>query len=387
VGNAELWSLLLLAHGVTSVREMGSIDGSIFRVREAIRAGEFPGPRIFACGEILDGAPPSFPSNRVVRTPAEARLAVEEQAARGADCIKAYNMLTPEVLAAIRAAASDAGLPVIGHVPHSVSMEEAGLVDLQHGTGVVRIDRERVGRLDFRLEDWATVDDARIAHAARVSLSQGIAHTPTLANARMRRLLLSDADPMAVARDSGLRHLPRFWFGVWRALWSPPFAAGDADAEMLHDRFRARQAAMTAGLHAAGVRLHAGTDTLMPYLAPGSSLHEELAEFAAAGIAPEVVWEIATRGAGEWLRLPGLGTLAPGAPADLVFLRADPRGDLSALSRIEAVVADGRLYRRAALEDALDRYDAHFHGRLYDTAMGIAVSLLQGSFAPERAKP
>jgi imidazolonepropionase-like amidohydrolase len=130
-----------------------------------------------------------------------------------------------------------------------------------------------------------------------------------------------------------------------------------------------------------------GTDTLMPYLAPGSSLHAELAEFVAAGIAPEVLFEIATRRAGEWLRLPGLGTLAPGAPADLLFLRADPRGDLSALTRIEAVVADGRLYRRAALEDALDRYDAHFHGRLYDTAMGIAVSLLRRSFAPERVEP
>ena len=90
VGNAELWSLLLLAHGVTSVREMGNIEGSIFRTREAIR----------------DGSPPFFPSNRVVRTPAEARLAVEEQAARGADCIKVYNMLAQEVLAAIRAAAS-----------------------------------------------------------------------------------------------------------------------------------------------------------------------------------------------------------------------------------------------------------------------------------------
>jgi len=388
VGNAELWSLLLLAHGVTSVREMGSIDGSVFDVREAIRDGEFPGPRIFACGEILDGSPPSFPSNRVVRTPAEARAAVEEQALRGADCIKVYNMLAPEVLTAIRAAAAEAGLPMIGHVPHSVSMEEAGLVDLQHGTGVVQVDRARVGRMDFRLEDWATVDDARISHAARVSLDQGIAHTPTLVNARMRRLLVNAADATAaVGRDSGLRHLPRFWFGLWRAIWSPPFAAGDAEAEAVHHHFRARQAAMAAGLHAAGVRLHAGTDTLMPYVAPGSSLHGELVELVDAGLPAEAVWSIATREAGSWLGVPGLGTLAPGAPADLVFLRGDPRGDLSELRRVEAVVADGRLYRRADLAAALARYDAHFQGRLYDTAMGAVVSFLQGTFAPEREEP
>lgn len=60
VGNRELWSLLFLANGVTTVRETGSIDGSIFGVREAIRDGRFPGPRIFACGAMLDGDPPSF---------------------------------------------------------------------------------------------------------------------------------------------------------------------------------------------------------------------------------------------------------------------------------------------------------------------------------------
>jgi imidazolonepropionase-like amidohydrolase len=87
VGNIELWSLLLLSHGVTSVRETGSIDGSIFEVRAAIRRGARPGPRIFACGEILDGPDPSFPSNRVVRTASEAREAVRDLAARGADCV------------------------------------------------------------------------------------------------------------------------------------------------------------------------------------------------------------------------------------------------------------------------------------------------------------
>ncbi len=381
VGNAELWSLLFLSHGVTSIRETGSIDGSVFDVRETIRSGGFPGPRIFACGAMLDGPRPSFPSNRVVETPAEARTAVADQAARGADCIKVYNMLAPKVLAAIRAAAAEAGLPVIGHAPHSVPLEEVGIRDLQHGTGVVLVDRDRIGRLDFRTEDWATVDDDRIAYAARVSRAQGIEHTPTLVNARMRRLLV-DADA-AVARDTGLRHLPRFWSRVWALLWGPPFAAGDAEGEATYDRFRARHAAMTAGLHAAGVRVHAGTDTLMPFVAPGSSLHGELADLVGAGIAPEAAWAMASRGPGESLGVPGLGTLAVGAPADLLFLRDDPRGDLSALGRIEAVLADGRLYRRAELDVALARFDAHFHGRLYATVMGTAARLLGGLFEPD----
>jgi imidazolonepropionase-like amidohydrolase len=385
VGNAQLWSLLLLAHGVTSIRETGSIDGSIFGVREAVEKGRYPGPRIFACGAMLDGEEPSFPSNHVVTTPGQAREAVRSLAARGADCIKAYNMLSPDALAAIREAASAAGLPVIGHAPHSVAFEEAGLVDLQHGTGAVLVDPERVGRLDFRYADWETMDDERIAHVAEVSLAQGIAHTPTLVNARMRRLLVADERVSAeLARDSGLRHLPRFWVGAWRTIWSAPFSRDDAESVGAEELFRRRQARMTLRLYEAGVRIHAGTDTLMPFVAPGSSLHGELADLQAAGIPAQDVWEIATRGAGRGLGVRGLGTLDAGAPADLIFLREDPSRGLASLRSIEAVLAAGRLYRRSDLDAMLAAADAHFHGAFYTVVMDALASVARVRFSPDR---
>ncbi len=383
VGNAELWSLLLLAHGVTAVRETGSIDGGVFAVRDAIRGGAFPGPRIFACGAMMDGPRPSFPSNRVVATAAEARAAVADEAARGADCIKAYNLLSPDALDGLRAGAAEAGLPLIGHAPHAVPLEDAGLVDLQHGTGAVIVDRARVGRSDFRAEDWRTVDAARIDHVARVSRAQGIAHTPTLVNARMRRLL---ADPaaaeVAVSNDTGLRHLPRFWPAVWATIWGPPFDADDREGEATWEDFRARQVALAVGLHGEGVAVHTGTDTLMPFVAPGSSLHGELADFVRAGIAPEDAWRAATVGAGSALSNEGLGSLEVGAPADLLLLRSDPRADLAALAAPDAVVADGRLYRRPELDDALAAFDAHFHGAFYEAVMGAVVRAVQRRFAP-----
>ena len=388
LGQTELWSLLLLAHGVTTVRETGSIDGSIFEVREEIRAGDYPGPRIHACGAMLDGRDPSFPSNRVVETAQAGRRAVAELAASGADCIKAYNMLSPAALFGITEAAAEEGLPVIGHVPHSVPFEEAGLVDLQHGTGVVVVDRERIGRTDFRYADWDTVDAARLAHVASLSKAKGIAHTPTLVNTRMRRLL---ADPeqaaLAMRTDSGLRHLPHFWSGVWQAIWPAPFGPETPGSERRHQAFRDRQTMMTAALFERGVRIHAGTDTLMPFVAPGSALHGELAELVAAGIEPEAVWRIATREAGEWLGVPGLGTLRVGAPADLIFTRTDPRTSLDAFEEIEAVLANGRLYRRRDFDRMLAATDAHFHGAFYAGVMGRVVALIRDGFAPEGDMP
>ena len=104
----------------------------------------------------------------------------------------------------------------------------------------------------------------------------------------------------------------------------------------------------------------------------------------AAGIAPDDVWEIATREAGRSLGLPGLGTLEVGAPADLVFLRSDPSGNLAAFQEIVAVLADGRLYRRAELDAMLAATDAHFHGAFYSGVMDAVVALLQGRFAPDQ---
>ena len=48
-----------------------------------------------------------------------------------------------------------------------------------------------------------------------------------------------------------------------------------------------------------------------------------------------------------------LGTVEPGKLADLVLLDANPLEDISDTQRIRAVIADGRLYRRADLDRLL----------------------------------
>jgi hypothetical protein len=380
IGNTELWSLLFLAHGVTSVRETGSVDGRIFETRDAIRAGRFPGPRIFACGRILDGDPPSFPTNRVVGTPEEGRVVVREAAARGAPCVKVYNTMTPEVLDAVRTTAHELGLSVVGHLPHAVPLAEAGIDDLQHGTGAPFIDPEKTGRLDFRLEDWEAVDDRRIDHVVARALAHGTAHTLALVNPRRRLWMQTPGDH---GRDSGLRHLPRFWRAAWAMIWRPPYAPGDAARRALHDHFLERSAALALALYRAGATLHAGTDTLMPYVAPGSSLWGELDAWVDLGVPPEDILARATRIDPRFVGGERLGRVEPGAPADLLFLRDDPRRGLAALRHIEAVLADGRLYTRADLDRALARFDAHFRGALYERTMDTVIAAIGGRFAPD----
>jgi len=113
----RLFALLFLAHGVTTVRDAGNFDGQIWTTRHDIQTGVYPGPRIAACGPLLNGDPPLWPGSRVVHNATEARQAVTERVAEGADCVKVYSNLTSGTLAAIVAAAVEHNLPVIGSEP------------------------------------------------------------------------------------------------------------------------------------------------------------------------------------------------------------------------------------------------------------------------------
>jgi imidazolonepropionase-like amidohydrolase len=351
LGDVELFGILFLAHGVTSVRDTGSVDGKILETRRRIHAGEQVGPRVFACGPILDGDPPFWPGSRVVRDAAEARSAVAELARDGVDCIKVYERLSRESLAAIREAARSAGLPVIGHVPRAVSLSDAELADVQHLTGLLEAGREEL-------------TEARLRSVIIASEVLNMAHTPTLVLwSHMARL----ADYEREQASPGARLLPRYYREI---LWNPEYDL----------RFRGMSAAQKAELgdapagarevvkqlHAAGIRLHLGSDTMNPFVVPGLSLHEEMEEFVGLGLTAEEVWKLGTRGAGENLPLPRLGLIEESAPADLLIFREDPTRDLAALATLEAVVADGRLYTRGMLDDALARRRAHFEGELFD---------------------
>src|SRR3954468_2831085 len=115
-GLTSLALKLLLAHGVTTVRDPGAETEAAVALRKSLAAGTIPGPRLSTCGRILDtGTVDSEPFVRV-RTADEARIEVRRQADAGVDCIKAYAGIRPDVLRAILDEAHTRHLPVLGHL-------------------------------------------------------------------------------------------------------------------------------------------------------------------------------------------------------------------------------------------------------------------------------
>ena len=98
IGERELFALLFLSHGVTSVRDTGAVGDHLLDLRRRLLAGETAGPRLFACGPPLDDPSSTWSGSTIVTNSNEARAAVSDQATAGFDCVKLYHGLSADAV-------------------------------------------------------------------------------------------------------------------------------------------------------------------------------------------------------------------------------------------------------------------------------------------------
>lgn len=358
-------SLLFLQHGVTTVRDCGDVDGTaVAAIHKGAAQGDYPAPRVFACGPFIGGGQPRWVNSLVLGGPENAEPVVAGLKGKGFDFIKAYEDLTLPEIRALKAAADRHGMPLIGHVPTQIAYEEALLPSVQHFLGVPLPRHLRRDHMLERLSGWDAVDDARLDEIVAVTLEHGISNTPTLI---VGEQLQWYANYPKATQDPIVRLMPPlYWKAMWhptkgiavyRRQFSPENLARLATAQQKKKRLLLR-------LYEAGARLEVGTDTSQPFVVPGASLHQEVKLFCDSGVPLEAVWRIATADAGEALRRPELGRIAVGAPADLGLYRQDPTRDLAALGSLETVITAGRPYRRSDLDAAITAYQRRYQNPL-----------------------
>lgn len=299
-----------LEAGFTSVRDLGNSGQFLDLILErGINDGLTPGPRIYGSGPGLAPAggqlesQPTDPHHliageyRIINGADDARAAVRDAIARGADVIKMYPEATPqrtrlsvEEMAAIVGEAKRLGVPVAAHATSDAAIREAveaGVTSIEHG---------------YDISD----------ETLRLMAAKGVWLVPT---------------------DPSLEMAVEF-----TRAWSPPPPREEIEQHLQGSRDRLMRA------HRLGVRIALGSDLYAPYArGRGAGTLATMDGYVEAGLTPTEALRAATWEAGRLLGDGALGALRARSWADLVAVSGDPTTDLSPLRTPRLVMKGGRI--------------------------------------------
>ena len=362
---------LLIANGVTGIREMGSnlLPEKVNQVRQEVLDGILLGPRFGALTyQILDGPGTQVNTATAVTTPEEGRQFVRTYKQLGASFIKPYNLLSREVYLAIVDEAKRLKIPVEGHVPVSMTAEEVsdlGQLTIEHNFDVLvsssteedalriatRADPTRWGAIEAKAAVTFNEEKAKRLFASLVRNRTW--SCPTII---VYRQIIHLDDEGFFLNDSQMKYIPQ----STRDRWHQTFAQIRRVSLNAENRKRWEMRSRIVGMmHRAGVQLIAGTDTGAVYVIPGFSMHDELQLMVEAGLSNLTVLQSATINAVKFLgKEKDLGTIEKGKLADLVLLDGNPLENIKNTRRIAAVIVNGRYLPKETLQRMLDDVEA-----------------------------
>ena len=287
----------LIRHGVTTIRDVGAHGDLLFDARQAARYGAFDAPRMFLSGRIVSATAPGarfFPGMyREADGPDDIRRAVREQIRAGADFVK-----------------------VMSTGARSVELEDplpAQLTDAEIGAFV-----DEARRLGYRTaahcEGIAGTEMAIAAGIDTVEHGFHLHERPDLLDrmAEQGTVLVPTLDFLHHVAESGS--------------WTPELIAqGVANIEHAQ---RTLDAAV-----AAGVTIAVGSDGVT-----ADGVAREIGRLVEHGLSTAAALEAATRGSATALGVEArIGSLRPGAIADLIVVDGDPLAEPGLLGRPERI--------------------------------------------------
>ena len=301
----------LVSMGVLTVRDVGSEGDHALHLRQAVRLGLCPGPRILTCARIVSATSPGCRIFGDMYRPAdgtdEVRKAAREQLAAGADFVKVM---------------ATGARSVVLENPETTQLtreEVRAVVEEAHRLGK-RVAAHAEGLEGSRLaieEGVDTVEHGLSLHREPALLEKMAENGQTL------------VPTLSTFHDVSEDHAEKY----------PCALVGQAE------RQREEAYDTLAAAKAAGVRIAMGFDSY-----PLGQNARELVRMVEGGLTPMEGIVAATSNAAAALGLGDLGAVIPGAVADLIVLDGDPLSEPAVLldaDRIRFVVQGGEILAAA----------------------------------------
>ncbi|MFL1897435.1 amidohydrolase family protein [Aquimarina sp. 2-A2] len=330
---------LYVANGITTTF---NLDARVehFAQRNEIASGKVMGPRM-ALAALIDGGEGW---GRKANTASDGRQAVRSAKAEGYNFIKVYSFLNADTFKAIVDEANKQGLKVVGHIPDVFrgNLEE---VFVPHFDLVAHAEEYS------KHSKNKTVEDAQyFAKLAKENNTWLISSLTTMIWIRSQLKSLDEVQNSEyikylhpILQDRWLNPSTNHYY----KRTSPEFIA-TIDAYIdFHKK-------LIKAFNDAGVPIVAGTDSGIPVIIPGFSLHDELGLMVEASMTNEKVLLSATRLPAEWLGIDKeTGTVEVGKYADLILLDKNPLEDIKNTRTVNGVFVSGTWVDKKRLDTML----------------------------------
>jgi len=350
---------LLIANGITGVREMWGDMPEFVKVPLKTQPLGMVSPNVYLSGDLIDGNPPSFPFGcLVVTTPDEAIEAVKKQIDKKVDFIKVYGSLSEECFMAIAKEAQKSNIPFAGHIPEKVSIYkaiEAGMASSEHLYGFLEgcLPQDYYQNPPKSMAEFINrFPESKFDSLCSVLARSSMWICPTLTVNRA----MSYLNDSTFTKDNRIAYLPNPVIEVWNQKMSP-FTKGQIDtfANGRRERYLF-ELSLIGKMNKKGVKFLAGTDFPNPFVFPGFSLHDELSLMVKGGMPAIDALRTATIYPAIFMnKKADLGSVETGKLASLVLLNKNPIENIENTKTIETVIVRGKVYTRSSLESMLEQ--------------------------------
>jgi hypothetical protein len=345
---------LLIANGVTSVRNMGdgcSFSGDIDCVPDAVHwvaaYGKRPmlTPRVIATASYhVEQIEPGIVTSLHSRGDRMLKLQLDDD-------------VDPAKSNALVSEGRRKGMLVAGHLPYSVNLLAAStqpMDTIEHDTSLLpQCSAQQPlfdGRTRNKLALIARADPERCSAVLAMMARQGIGYVPTHVASSGQDWLLASGAP----NSQRLRYTAWSQRALWR-MYAAVNAAGTGQDDLVPLReWYSASLRLTGQANAAGVAVMAGSDSIDAYVAHGFGLHDELRHLVKAGLTPLDALRAATIVPARQSRLlTDVGDIKSGKSADIILLTQNPLIDIAHIESIDSVIVNGRIHERRQLDAML----------------------------------